>query len=431
MADGKSTGPPGFVQPQHPSTINSQPSTYLWPLLVLLLAGALIVRDGAQEGSLPARVDAAFLGWMSANAQDRKAPPDRSLLLVEVNDAMISTPAKWPLPALDYALFLQALEPSTPSLVAFEPVLAFPRRQAEDEKILAGRALALPKLLLGCVLGRTGLSPDAESETIAGTTLPPGLREVRGDLSLLPEYDEMSARPSPELSILAPELGPVNLGEAAPRAIPLLFRCRGRVLPAFTLRAALLALQLTPDRVTVWLGSHIDLGGVRRIPIDEAGRMTLDPGAAARVARLGLDDLILLANGNAPAGLVPPEKGALVVLGRTDAAVRQIRASDGTLRAPSEWLAAGLQAIRKGQFVRPLRGWESGLALLLAGVAGVWVHRRGRLAAFGAAAVLLGVYAMSAAFAFGAFGLWLPLALPAGVLALAVGLRVAGLKSGQ
>lgn len=371
-----------------------------------------------------ARVDAAFLGWMSANARDRNAPPDRSLLLVEVNDAVLGTPPKWPLPPLDYALFVQALEPFAPAVVGFEPVLSFPRRQAEDEKILAGRALALPKLLLGCVLGRTGLSGDAEAEMVAATALPPGLREVRGDIGLLPEFDEVIARPSPDLAVLAPELGPVNLGEAAPRALPLLFRCRGRVLPSFTLRAALLALKLTPDRLTVWLGSHIDLGGTARIPIDEAGRMVLDPGAAARVARLGLDDLLLLANGGAAPTLLPPEKNAVILLGRTDTAVRQIPASDGTLRAPVEWLAAGVEAIRRGDFVRPLRGWEWALGLALATAAGTWVFLRPtRGGAVAMAVVLLGAYALMAGFLFGGLRLWLPLSLPLGVLGGAALLR--------
>lgn len=421
----KVTGGGNSLSTRLSSAINRNASTIVWPFLVFLLTAGLIWRDGAQEQSPSARVDAAFLGWMSANAQDRKAPPDRTLLLVEVNDALISTPAKWPLPPLDYALFLQAIEPSAPSVVAIEPVWSFPRRQAEDEKILAARALTVPKLLLGCQLGRTGLTAEAEKEVVAATALPPGLREVRGDLSLLPEYDEITARPSPDLAVLAPELGPVNLGEAAPRALPLLFRCRGRVLPGFALRAALLALQLTPDRVTVWLGSHIDLGGERRIPIDEAGRMVLDPGSAARVARLGLDDLLLLANGNAPEGLTPPLKGAFVLLGRTDAAVRQIRASDGSLRAPAEWLAAGVQAIRKGQFVRPLRGWETGVIALLSALAGLWVHGRSRFGALGTAAVVLGLYAMTATFVFGALGLWLPLAIPLGVLGLSAALRLA------
>ncbi len=398
-----------------------------WPLLVLLLAGGWVWREGSRGDSPVAQIDATFLEWMAANARGADVPPaDAALTLIEINDAVLGSPPKWPLPALEYALGLQALEPFAPAVVAVEPALAFPAAQADQIRILENRALAVPKLLLGCQLGRSA-STDVEAETVAGTALPPGLREVRGDLALIPEFDDIVARPAPELAALAPELGPTNLAGAAPRAVPLLFRCRGRVLPGFVLRAALLHLQLTPDRVTVWLGSHIQLGDLRRIPIDESGRMLLDPRAAKRVARLGLDDLLLLASGSgttATANLRPPAKGGVALFGRTDGAVRKLAAADGIARTPADWLAAGIATIQRSEFVLLPGTWEALLLLIGTSLAGAWIFGCSRGGAIGAAVIGLGIYAMGAMFIFDQTRLWLPLVLPLATMGGAAVLRL-------
>ncbi len=391
-----------------------------WPILALILLSTLVLRESGREETLPARLDAAFLDWIAANAHAQSVAPDPTLTLVELNDTVLGTPAKWPLPALDYALFLQALESLQPAVVAIEPPLVFPPAQAEQERMLANRALTIPKLVLGCTLGRTALSADVENETVATTTLPPGLRDVRGDLTLIPEYDDIIARPAPDLAALAPELAPVNLGDAPPRAVPLLVRCRGRVLPTLVLRVAIQQQQLTADRVIVWLGSHIQLGDARRIPIDEAGRMLLDTRSARRISRLGLDELLLVTAGGEAAKALEkrialPARAGVVLLGRTDAALRRLRWPDGTAGAPVEWLAAGIAAIQRGDFiVRP--GIGGTLVLLAASViGGLWILTRSRSAALPCALLALALYAITASLVFGQMRLWLPLSVPAAV----------------
>ena len=76
------------------------------------------------------------------------------MTLVELNQAVLAGRNKWPLPPLDYALFLQALEEFRPAVVAIEPVLTWSRSQSEAERMLANRALQFPKLVLGVVMYR-------------------------------------------------------------------------------------------------------------------------------------------------------------------------------------------------------------------------------------------------------------------------------------
>ncbi len=412
---------------------------HAWPFLVLVLVGLLLWRESGRDGNWAAQVDESFLDWLSANAGGRgETGPDASsgVTLVEINDAVLSERGRGPLSPYEYALFLQSAETLRPAVTAIEPALSWTPSQPEQERILAARALRVPKLLLGCTLGSALAAGDPEAEEEAApllAPLPAGLREVQGDASAFPTFEDLAARPARELAALAAGVGPVNLAGAPPRVVPLVFTCRGRVLPSFALLAAAQWLQLTPADIVVRPGSHIALGDKRRIPIDAAGRMLIDTRAARRVPRTGLDELPLLAQqatesgtsappvGNRP--LTPgirsfplPSPGSVLILGRTDAASRRLAWPDGRAGAPVEWIAAAVAAIQRGDFV-----WRAPasveMALLLAfAAAGAWLAGRGRALALTVAGASLGLYALAALVCYGQGRVWLPLALPAGMI---------------
>src|SRR5207237_9698228 len=92
----------------------------------------------------------------------------------------------------------------------------------------------------------------------------------------------------------------------------------------------------TLEDVELVLGSHIAIGRLRPVPIDETGRMLVNFGV--KFGRASFDDLLLareqLDRNDTP--VHPPElfKNRLIVLARTDAASRTLAAPDGRKIAP-------------------------------------------------------------------------------------------------
>lgn len=400
-----------------------------WPFLVLFLLGALLLRESGRETSLLATADYRWFDFVASHRNQSHYPKGpASVTVVELNQAVLAGRNKWPLPPLDYALFLQALEEFRPAVVGIEPVLIWPRSQAEAERMLANRALQFPKLVLGVVSAHSGWH---ESDDTGGA-VPDGLRSVMGDVEKVPAGDELVARPTRDLQAMA-LLGPTAVPKGVPPAVPLLVRYRGQVLPTFTLQAALAWMKVTPAEVQVWLGSSIRLPDGRRIPIDEGGYMLVDPYAPARVSRLGLDDLLLVAEQGAKSGpnerlsLETPSAGGITLLGRTDPSVLIAFPGDGKAeenRAPIDWTAAALAAIQKSDYIRRMPLWGQWLLLLGLVVAGTWLQTRVRLGALLLAGLLAVVYAALAWILYDRLRWWLPMAMPMGVTIGAALLRL-------
>ena len=324
-----------------------------WFLLVVGLAGLLLARESRQPFGSLAGVDRGFLDWLAANTKPAgasaravsEAPP---VTLVEIDDSVLDTPGRWPLTALDYASFLEIVQRYDPAVVAVAPVLDLPPSTPGSEQILLDQALTVSRLLLAVQLGvdaPAGRDP-------AGVAEFPAVGEVSGPVGALPEFTELSSAPNARLGLLAVATGAVNLpgNDAGPvRDVPLLFRWRGRVVPTFTLQALTLALRLSPREVGAVPGSCVQLGDRLRLPVDRAGRALLDVRALRRVNRIGFDDLPLLAAGQAtPETRAAAERmrGGVVVLGRTDRAVRDRRAPGGQALSPAEtfaWAVASLE----------------------------------------------------------------------------------------
>ena len=389
-----------------------------WPFLVLFLLGALLLAESGRDGGIVSTVDYSWLDWVASHRDQARYPKGpASVTVVEINDAVLAGRNKWPLPALDYALFLQALEEMRPAVVGIEPVLSWARPQAEAERMLANRALQFPKLVLGVVTASSG-----RREGDDAGILPEGLRNVSGNVAKLPFADELIARPTRDLQALA-SLGPTVASREFPAAVPLLVRYRGQVLPTFTLQAALLWLKVTPGEIKVRLGSYIDLGDGRRIPIDAAGFMFVDPWSPARVSRLGFDDLLLVAEQGAKAvpndrlNLEAPSAGGITLLGRTDRSVLgPVGEGRVEARAPIDWSAAALASIQRGDFIRRVPAWGQWLLLAVLAAFGTWLHTRVRLGAAVLAFAALLLYAVVAWILYDRLRWWLPMAMPCGVL---------------
>jgi len=388
---------------------------------MLLLLGALLLRESGRPSSAVAMADYRWLDFVASHRNQAHYPKGpASVTVVELNQAVLAGRNKWPLPPLDYALFLQALEEFRPAVVGIEPVLGWARPQAEAERMLANRALQFPKLVLGVVTANSGWH---ESDDSVGN-VPDGLRNVSGDLQNIPAGDEMVARPTRDLQAMA-LLGPTTIAKGLPPAVPLLVRYRGQVLPTFTLQAALAWMKVTPAEIQVRLGSSIRLPDGRRIPIDEGGYLLVDPFAPARVSRLGFDDLLLVAEQGAKSSpnerinLEAPSAGGITLLGRTDPSVVIAFAGDGKAeenRAPIDWTAAALATIQKSDYIRRVPAWGQWLLLLGLVLFGAWLQTRVHLGALLLAGLFAAAYVALAWILYDRLRWWLPMAMPIGVL---------------
>lgn len=388
----------------------------VWLLLVLGLAGLLLARESRQPNGSLAGVDRAFFDWLTVNVKPSRAALGGNVTLVEIDDGVAETPGRLPLAPLEYAAFLKAVSEFNPEVIAIEPVLDWPGGLPPGtERILQDQAIAVPRLLLAVRLGNDS-GPSADQ-----AVLPPVVN-VSGSVARLPDYPEIAAAPGAGLSPWAAGVGADNLPEAEHvplRDVPLLLRCRGQVVPTLAFQALTLALRLAPSEVSVVLGSHVQFGNRLRLPIDRLGRALLDAGTLQRVNRIGLDDLALVVSGQgSPKDRVAAElmRHGTIILGRTDRAVRTLRLPGGREISPAEAFALAAASLSRTPPVRRAGGWaDLWVIVAFAGVATQVRRRRWQGAAIASGAALL-AYAMTALSLFEAAGLWLPLALPLGLV---------------
>jgi len=293
---------------------------------------------------------------------------------------------------------------------------------AQYEKILRGNVLRAPKMVLGAKLGL----PD-DPQVIPPLQPVPLLRNVRGPLADIPDYTAVEIEPS-ETYRLSSTLGFTNLPPTHARfnSVPLLLRYRGQVTPTFTLQAVLLWEKLTPDDVSVEVGSYIDLGGKIRVPIDSTGRMRVDFGTPYQF--FGYDELMLGSEqkeANSPS-IVPIDKitGSIVLLSRIDTEMRKLPLSTMRDGAPGELFASAIATIQNQTFIRPAPEWAQYVVIAVFMLLSFFVPRwkKWKTVLFGLLSLV--VYAMVALTVFAHWLVWLPGVVPAGAVAVFVLVRV-------
>ena len=290
--------------------------------------------------------------------------------------------------------------------------------------MLLNQALNVPKLLLGVRLG------NAEYGQARDLNAVPALNDVQGSRAALAEFPDVVASPGTRLLPMASS-GVTNLSQNRPgslvRDLPLLFRCRQRALPSFALETLILGLQLAPSEVSVVVGSHIQLGSRLRLPIDRGGRALLDARAFPRIRRISLDDLLLLNAGQsvpdtgAAARVAARMRGGIVILGQTDDKAQTLRVL-GVERmvSPAEVFAWAAESLEESPPMHRASAWWDAGIVAGAAAAGPALLRRARQTAAVLAGCGLAVYGLFALSVFEMVGLWVPLALPVGLMGAVV-----------
>lgn len=380
-------------------------------LLLTLLAGLALLWEAQQEPL--ASWDQDFADFLARNSHHRA--PTAPLTLVEIDDASLAD-HPWPWSPLDFSLFFQAVLPFKPEVVAVDEVLDWNRvalpadvqsKLPQYEKILRDSMLRTPKVLLGAVLGY----PE-DPTVIPPLQEVPLVKHVLGDVRDVPEFTAIEQQP-PEEYRLSPTIGFVNLPSARPRynSVPLVLRYRGQMIPSFVLQAVMLWQKLTPDEITVEIGSHVQLGEKLRVPIDSAGRMRVDFGTARTV--FGFDSLLLAAEqieaGQKPNVPVGQMAGGVVLLSRTEKNARTLPLAAMRKGSPGELFSAAIATIQNQTFVRRVPWWGATLVLLGVALVAYRVPRMTRLAAIGAGAGVLVVFVLIALAVFNRWLYWIPI----------------------
>jgi hypothetical protein len=271
--------------------------------------------------------------------------------------------------------------------------------------------LRTPKLVLG---GRLGWSRD--SDLVQELQPMPVLHRIRGDIAGLPAFTAVENWAEEDYR-LSTKPGWTNVpdGPGLRGWCPLLLRYRGQPVPTMALQLAMQWAKVTLDEVEIVLGSHIALGSVARIPIDETGRMLVNFGA--HFDRVSYDELLLAREqsekGETPAVPTAYLKNRALVLARTDANSGLLTTPEGGRVSPGELTAAALATIQLSAYPHAIGAWFSWLLVSLVSFAAYWVPRwkSSRMALF--------IIAAESAYVFAAIGLfkWLLVELP-GVLPL-------------
>ncbi len=383
----------------------------------------MLARESRQPNGSLAGVDRAFFDWLTANVKPARAALGSNVTLVEIDDGVADAPGRLPLAPLEIASFLKAISDFAPEVVVIEPALDWPGMPAGTERILQDQVLAVPRLLLTAKLGSRTDGPPVDPATL------PFVTGVTGNVNRLPDFPEIVTAPGARFLPLVAAVGADNLpgADLVPlRDLPLLLRCRGRVVPGLALQTLTLGLRLAPSEVHIVLGSYVQFGDRLRLPIDRTGRALLDAGMLSRLNRIGLDDLALVVSGQgAPKDRVAAElmRHGTIILGRTDRAARTLRLPDGRMISPAETFALAAASLPRTPPLRRASAWSDALVVAaFVGVASQVRRRRWQATALVFGTTLL-AYALTALSLFEAAGLWLPLALPAGLSLLAFSLN--------
>ena len=396
-------------------------------MILALLAGLALLRESRHEPL--AAWDHAFADFLAMHSRHGAKPAP--VTLVAIDDGVIAK-HPWPWNPLDFSRFFEGTLAQKPEVLAIDQVLDWKRaivlpadqdrRLPQYESILRNNILRAPKMLLGAVLG----SPE-DPQVVPEVQPVPLLRQVRGPLGQIPEFIIIEQQPV-ESYRLSATIGFTNLPRTngPQNSVPLLLRYRGQVTPSFPLQAVMLWAKLTPEDISVEVGSHIALGSKFRIPIDAAGRMRVDFGAA----RAGLDyEELMLASEQKEAGqptIAPIEqlKDSIVLLSRTDQAARTIPLAARRNGSPGELFAAAIATIQNQSFIRPAPPWAQYAVIAVFGLLSYRVPRLRKSQAVLFGLLALPVYAMIALAVFGKWLVWLPGPVPLGIVAVVLLFRL-------
>jgi class 3 adenylate cyclase/CHASE2 domain-containing sensor protein len=209
----------------------------------------------------------------SANRQEH-------VVMVALDDETIAH-LGWPLPRRAYAQLIDAIASAKPQSITFDMAFVDPSRDhPEWDRLIGEAAQRAGSVTFSYTAGRVTGGREASEPSLAAldaNTLP-----WHESAAGLPEYSNLvggDVAPQPVIEPIASHASALGLANVVLdgdddvlRHGLTVARLKRRLMPGLSLRVAANALGVSLADIRVLPGSHVDLGGKRRIPIDGLGR---------------------------------------------------------------------------------------------------------------------------------------------------------------
>lgn len=204
------------------------------------------------------------------------------VVIVTVDDETISR-LGWPLPRVHYARLIDAISAARPASLTLDVSLVDPSAEHPEWDTLVGEAAqrAGGVAFTFTVARLTGPTRPTVSE-VALQALDANSMPWHASAAALPLYADLVGGDTAPLPVIDPVaraaqgLAMANVlldgSDDVLRHSLVVARLGERLLPSLSLRVAAQALGVPLSEVRVFPGSHVDLGGRRRVPIDGLGR---------------------------------------------------------------------------------------------------------------------------------------------------------------
>lgn len=189
----------------------------------------------------------------------------------------------WPMARVHYARLIDAVAQTKPASLSFDISLVDPRRDHPEWDVAIGDAAKRAgnvgfSFTLSRVSGETRATPSESALRVLEANTIPWHDSAAG----LPDYSELVGGDAAPQSVIDPvadnasSVAMANVlldgGDDVLRHSLLVARLQRRLFPSLSLRIAAAALDVPLNAIRVVPGSHVDLGGKRRVPIDKLGR---------------------------------------------------------------------------------------------------------------------------------------------------------------
>jgi CHASE2 domain-containing sensor protein len=257
---------------------------------LVICALAVLLAHREENRSKGKLFDDLHFGWLHANSHVEHSAS--KVLLIALDDGDFPPAERifqsWPLSELDYALLLDNLFQNHPRAVAIEPALAWPKDGAPFLDSLATRFQNAPPMVLGSLAEFSEFSAEPADGMPPADTLQETMERhmriaaISGDRNRIPAMTQFLSAPAKTVTGAIPlAVTHIDLGDNIETPgdgtlrVPLLARAEDQVVATFPLAALLLHRRIEPDAINVELGRRIT-GPELSIPIDDAGRFTLD-----------------------------------------------------------------------------------------------------------------------------------------------------------
>lgn len=210
------------------------------------------------------------------------AVKQEDVVVLAIDDDTI-TRLGWPIPRFNYARLIDVVSAAKPASLTFDVSLVDPSRDhPEWDTAVGDAARRAGNVGFSFTIARlTGETRPVMSE-VALKALDANSIPWHDSAAGLPEYTEIvggDAAPNPVIDPVAGSAQSIAMANVVLdgaddvlRHSLLVARMKERLLPSLSLRLAAQSLGVSVSSIRIFPGSHVDLGGKRRIPIDKLGR---------------------------------------------------------------------------------------------------------------------------------------------------------------